>query len=90
MSYRLSQSGDSVKRKFGGSSIVRAHLYVWAVCQIAPSKHGYRVDTEVGRKLGDRYIEMREVQKIKGKDALIRILFKATRMLFYELVNTVC
>ena len=90
MSYRLSQSGDSVKRKFGGSSIVRAHLYVWAVCQIAPSKHGYRVDTEVGRQLSDRYLEMRQVQKIKGKDALIRLLFKATRMLFYELVNTVC
>lgn len=90
MSYRLSQSGDSLKRKFGGSSIVRAHLYVWAVCQIAPSKYGYKVDTEVGRALSDRYIEMREVQKIKGKDALIRLLFKATRMLFYELVNTVC
>ena len=90
MSYRISSSGDSVKRKFGGSSIVRAHLYVWAVCQIAPTKYGYRVDTEIGRKLSDRYIEMREVQKIKGKDALIRILFKATRMLFYELVNTVC
>ena len=90
MSYRISSSGDSVKRKFGGSSIVRAHLYVWAVCQIAPTKYGYRVDTEVGKKLSDRYIEMREVQKIKGKDALIRILFKATRMLFYELVNTVC
>ena len=89
MSYRLSQSGDSVKRKFGGSSIVRSHLYVWAVCQIAPSRHGYRVDTEIGRKLSDRYIEMREIQKIKGKDALIRILFKATRMLFYELVNNV-
>lgn len=90
MSYRLAQSGDSLKRSFGGSSIVRSHLYVWALCQIAPTKYGYRVDTEVGRKLSDRYIEMREVQKIKGKDALIRILFKATRMLFYELVNTVC
>lgn len=27
------------------------------------------------------------VQKVKGKDALIRILFKAARMLFYELAN---
>ena len=30
---------------------------MWAVCQIAPSKHGYKVDTEVGRTLSDRYLE---------------------------------
>jgi len=89
MSYKIKQSGDKTKRSFSGSSMVRAHLYAWAVCQIAPSKHGYRVNTKIGRTLTDRYIEMREVQKVKGKDALMRILFKATRMLFYELVNTI-
>ncbi len=26
---------------------------MWAVCQIAPSKRGYKVDTEVGRVLSD-------------------------------------
>ena len=39
--------------------------------------------------LSDRQIEMKKVQKIKGKDAFTRILFKATRMLFYELLNTI-
>jgi hypothetical protein len=80
-SYRV--SGEKKSRKFHGSVIVRSHLYVWAVCMVAPS--GYRIDSEIGRKLCDRYQELR--QTVKGKDALIRILFKATRMLFYELLN---
>jgi len=89
MTYKIKESGSKTSKSFGGSSTIRAHLYVWAVCQIAPKKNGYKVDTAIGRQLSDRYIEMREVQKVKGKDALIRILFKATRMLFYELVNTI-
>ena len=87
LSHKISQSGDKDTRHFGGSTMIRSHLYMWAVCQIAPSKHGYRVDTEVARQLSLRYREMREQQKVNGKDALIRILFKATRMLFYELVT---
>ena len=89
MSYKIKQSGASYSRSFGGSSMVRNHLYMWAVCQIAPTKHGYKVNTDIGRHLTDRYIEMRKTQNIKGKDALMRILFKATRMLFYSLVNTI-
>jgi hypothetical protein len=89
LSYKIKQSGDKTTRSFGGTRLIRSHLYVWAVCQIAPKKYGYKVKTSIGKQLSDRYLEMREVQKIKGKDALMRILFKATRMLFYELVKTI-
>ena len=85
MSFNYRQSGDKKTRKFHGSTLVRSHLYVWAVCMVAPKN--YRIGTDIGRQLSDRYQELR--QTVKGKDALIRILFKATRMLFYELLNEV-
>ena len=62
---------------------MRSHLYVWAVCMIAPKQN--KINTEIGNQLRDRYTELRI--NVQGKDALIRILFKATRMLFYELLN---
>ena len=55
--------------------------------QIALHKQGYRVDTPIGRKLSARYQELRQVKKVKGKDAVTRILFKATRLLYYELLK---
>ena len=83
--FSYEQSGDSRKRKFHGSSIVRAHLYVWAVCMVALKDQ--RIDGEIGKQLSDHYQELRKT--IKGKDALIRILFKATRMLYRELVKEI-
>jgi hypothetical protein len=83
LSYSYRQSGEKKSRKFHGSKIMRSHLYVWAVCMVAPSN--YRIKSDIGIQLCDRYIELRTT--VKGKDALIRILFKATRMLFYELLN---
>jgi hypothetical protein len=83
LSYSYRQSGEKTRRKFHGSSLARSHLYVWAVCMVAPSN--YRIKSDLGKQLCDRYIELRTT--VKGKDALIRILFKATRMLFYELLN---
>ena len=81
----IKQSGDKSKRKFHGSSLVRSHLYVWAVCMVAPCKHGYKIKGDIGKQLSDRDRELRI--NVKGKDSLMRILFKATRMLFYELLN---
>ena len=40
LTYKIKQSGDSISRKFGGSSMVRCHLYMWCLCQIAPTKYG--------------------------------------------------
>ena len=85
MSFSYKQSGGKIKRKFHGSEMVRSHLYVWAVCMVTPNKHGYRIKSDIGKRLSDRYQELRTT--VKGKDAIIRILFKATRMLFYELLN---
>ena len=87
LSYSYKESGDKIKRKFHGSAMVRSHLYAWAVCMVAPSKYGYKVSGNIGRELSDRYQELRKT--VKGKDALMRILFKTTRMLFYELLNEV-
>jgi hypothetical protein len=83
MSYKFHQSGNKVARTFGGSTIMRSHLYVWAVCMIAPG--GYRIKSHIGKDLSDRYQELRKT--VKGKDALIRILFKATRLLYRELIK---
>ena len=85
MSFSYKQSGDKKSRSFHGSSMTRSHLYVWAVCMVAPSKYGAKIKGKIGQQLCDRYQEL--CQNNKGKDSLIRILFKATRMLFYELLN---
>ena len=85
LSYSYEQSGDKIKRKFHGSTMIRSHLYAWAVCMVAPKKNGRRIEGEIGEKLCDRFQELRV--NVKGKDSLTRIVFKATRMLFYELLN---
>ena len=87
LSFSYKQSGDKQSRSFHGSSLVRSHLYIWAVCMVAPQKYGYKISGEIGQELSDRYQELRI--NVKGKDSLTRILFKATRMLFYELLNEV-
>ena len=83
MSYSYSDSGSKSTKKFHGSAMVRSHLYAWAVCLVAPKDR--RIPSEVGKQLSDRYQELRKT--VKGKDALIRILFKATRLLYCELVK---
>lgn len=54
---------------------------------VAPSKNGSRIKGEIGKQLSARYQAYRT--NVEGKDSLIRILFKVTRMLFYELLNEV-
>jgi hypothetical protein len=83
LSYSYKQSGDKVKRKFHGNAMIRSHLYIWAVCVLSRSKR--MKHTPLNKLLSDRYQELRK--SVKGKDALTRILFKLTRMLFYELVK---
>jgi transposase len=85
LSYRYKQSGDKVKRKFHGNGIIRYHLYIWAVCTL--SRKNLK-QNDLTQPIGDRFEQLR--QSLKGKDALTRILFKLTRMLFYELVKEIC
>ena len=83
LSYAYRTSGNLSSKKFSGSSLVRSHLYAWAICMVAPSKN--RINSDVGRVLSDRYQELRLT--VKGKDAIIRILFLATRLLYRELLT---
>lgn len=83
MSYKFRKSGDIVKRSFHGNGVIRSHLYIWAVCILSRTKNIRH--NPLRQKLSDRYQELRK--SVKGKDALNRILFKLTRMLFYELVK---
>ncbi len=50
-----------------------------------PCSSNQTIKGKIGQQLSDRYQELRT--DVKGKDSLIRILFKATRMLFYRLLN---
>jgi len=83
LSFSYNQSGQGLKRKFHGNAIVRSHLYAWAYCLV--SRKGNLIGNDIGKQLSDRYQELRKT--VKGKDSLTRILFKATRILFYELVR---
>jgi hypothetical protein len=83
LSYSYKQSGDKVKRKFHGNGIIRSHLYIWSVAVLSRTKNVKH--NPLQKELSDRYQELRS--SVKGKDALTRILFKLTRMLFYELVK---
>lgn len=85
LSYSYKQSGDKTKRKFHGSAMIRSHLYIWDVCTISRQNNVYH--TEITQELSDLYQQLRK--SVKGKDALIRVLFKLSRMLFYELVNEI-
>ena len=40
LAYSYKQSGDKASRKFHGSTLIRSHLYAWAVCMVAPKKNG--------------------------------------------------
>ena len=56
---------------------------MYVVCTITKTKNINH--NKLNQEFSDRYQELR--QSVKGKDAIIRILFKLTRMLFYELVK---
>jgi hypothetical protein len=92
LSFSLEQSGDSLSKKFHGSSVVRSHLYAWAITMVLPGtkqedkETGYKIGGEIGLSLGKKYEAMRtEEARLKGKDAIIRLLFKVTRTLFNQL-----
>ncbi len=85
LGYKWIQSGEKIIRVLSGSSICRSHLYMWCFDRIAPSGNR-RLQTKVGQNLGEKYDKLRRGEvKIAGKDAMIRVLYKATRMLFEEL-----
>ena len=83
--YKWVQSGDKIVRTIGGSTVCRSHLYMWCFDRIAPEGNR-RLQTYIGQNLGEKYDLLRRGEvKIAGKDAIIRVLYKATRLLFEEL-----
>lgn len=84
MSYRLKQSGDSLKKAFLGSDIVRASLYMWCVDHICPEKASQH--TKVRKKLCAKRDQL-EAAGVTGKDKVVRLLFKTTDLLFHELLR---
>jgi hypothetical protein len=58
---------------------------MWCFARITPEGNR-RLQTNVGKELGKKYDHLRRGEvKIAGKDAIIRMLYKATRILFEEL-----
>jgi hypothetical protein len=85
LGYKWVQSGEKTVRVFAGSTVCRSHLYMWCFDRIAPEGNR-RLATNIGRSLGEKYDHLRRGEvKIAGKDAIIRVLYKATRILFEEL-----
>jgi hypothetical protein len=85
LGYKWIQSGDKIVRTLGGSTVCRSHLYMWCLDRIAPESRR-RLQTSIGQNLGKKYDLLRRGEvKIAGKDAIIRVLYKATRLLFEEL-----
>ena len=82
MAHKLSFSGNKNIKRFSGSTVIRSSLYTWALMMVAPTKD--RINSDVGLKLSAKYQNMKS-RGIKGKDALVRVLFTSTRYLYKEL-----
>jgi hypothetical protein len=87
LGYKWKQSGDQIVRFLSGSSICRAHLFMWAFDRIAPLPPR-RLPTEIGNILGAKYDLLRRGSvKLSWKDAQVRVLYRTTALLFRELCN---
>jgi hypothetical protein len=87
LGYKWKQSGDKIVRFLAGSSICRAHLFMWCFDRIAPLPPK-RLSTQIGEILGTKYDQLRRSEvKLAWKDAQIRVLYRATSLLFYELCH---
>lgn len=82
LSYKLKQSGDKFSKSFQGSDLTRSHLYMWAIAQICPQKN--RLSSNFGESLGAKADDLR-ASGVAGQDAVMRLLFRTTAMLFKEL-----
>lgn len=88
LSRRIEQSGDKESVKWFNSRMMRSHFYVWCMSRICP-KPPRRLNTEIGKKLGNKWDTMKTKKKAKGKDGIIRLCFYATRLLFYRLKHNI-
>jgi transposase len=85
LSKSISQSGDGLKTNWNGSSMLRSHLYIWTMGQIAVNK-GRTTPKRV--ELGEKWDGLR-AKGVKGKDAIIRCCYALTRGLYRELLKRI-
>jgi hypothetical protein len=87
LGYVEKQSGDKSTKALGGSEVCRSQLYAWVMTSILPKRYDSTwLNQQLNKKSGDGWTldKLRE-SKISGKQKIIRILFKVTRLLFNEL-----
>ena len=91
LGYVEKQSGDKSIKALGGSEVTRAQLYAWVMTSILPKRYANTwLCQELNTQHGDGWTldKLRE-SKISGKQKIIRILFKVSRLLFYELTKAI-
>jgi hypothetical protein len=85
LSKSISQSGDGLKTNWNGSSMLRSHLYIWVLGQVAPEK--CRI-TPKRVELGTKWDGLR-AKGVKGKDVAIRCCYALTRGIYRELLKRI-
>lgn len=89
LSRRVEQSGDKESIRWFNSKMMRSHFYIWTMARICP-KPPKRLNTEVGKQLGAKWDTMKATKQAKGKDAIIRLCYTTTRLLFNKLKHHIC
>lgn len=89
LSRRIEQSGDTESTRWFNSQLIRSHLYIWTMARICP-KPPRRLSSKVGERLGEKWDYLKATKKAKGKDAIIRVVFLASRLLFHKLRDNIC
>jgi hypothetical protein len=84
LSRRVEQSGGKEKIKWSGSKLLRSKFYVWVLTRVC-SKAKARLRNDLGEYLGAKWDDMKDNDKASGKDAITRVSFMATRILFQRL-----
>lgn len=89
LGYTEKQSGDKKVKALGGSDVTRASLYAWTLTSVLPNRRDKTpLNIKLNKQNGDGWtLNYLKETKISGKQKIIRILFKVTRLLFYELYH---
>ena len=89
LSRQVEPSGDKENIRWFNSKMMRSHYYIWCLSSICP-KPPKRLNTEIGKKLGKKWDNFKDAKQAKGKDAIMRLTFYATRLLFQQLKDNIC
>jgi hypothetical protein len=87
LAYTLKQSGGKIGKSFFGSSLIRSHLYIWAVAKMrdqGTSMPGIIGDD--GKKMSAKLSDL-AAGGVNGSDKITRLLFFATRHLWKALLR---